>query len=186
MPNPEDFKTDACRDFAAHWRALRGNKAECPTVRDFLGVLNPGTQPYSMIIDVPDAESLKVRLFAAGLAEKAGIDVTNSNLQVFTSTPVIARNLSKACMAVSRQRCGMWSIKRAVTAGGREVAVESVSFPLTPGPNGPPAICTGIDIVERLSTHDTLFKIVSYVSANWIDIGFGIPDIRLELERPGP
>lgn len=183
MPQVPAFRTETCRDFAAHWHAVRGDQQEPPTVKTFLAVLNTKTQPFSMIIDVPDEENLKVRLFAAGLAERAGIDVTNSNLHAFTASPVIAKNLATACMIVSRRRCGMLSVKRAISAKGRELTVESVSFPLLPDSDGPPAICTGIDVVERLSTQDTVFQIVSYVTADWLDLGFGVPDIRLRMEH---
>jgi hypothetical protein len=169
------YATDACRAFDAHWQRLRAGRTAVPSVRDFLDVLNTATQPYSMLIDVVDAETLKVRLFAAGLAEKAGLDVTNQNLHAFALTPQISRNLGLACMGVSRHPCGMGSTKRAITAAGREVTVEMVSFPLAPADGGVPAVCTAKDVVERLSIKEGAVKVVGYLTARWLDVGFGVP-----------
>jgi len=160
---PTGLKTEACRRFAAHWHELRGGSAAAPALKEFLGQFNPTTQPHIMLIDVVSPDQLDVRLFAAGLAEKAGMDVTNMNLSVLATTPEFARSLSRSCMIVSQQRCGMWSIKRAITAGGREVTVETVSFPLSVPDGMPPVICLGIDIVDRLAVRETVLKLVSYV-----------------------
>lgn len=137
-----------------------------------------------MLIDVIAPNQLTVRLFAAGLAEKAGIDLTNLNLSVLAATPEMAQGLSQACMIVSRQRCGMWSIKRATTAGGREVTVETISFPLAVPPGAPPTVCLGIDIVERLAVRETVLKLVSYVEGGLIDLGFGCPQLDIDFEQP--
>lgn len=168
------FRTDHCRSFLAHWQSLRVGDA-LPTLKDYLGKPHPLLQPNVAIKDVVAPGHLNVRLFGTHLVDVAGVDPTGQNLMMFAGSAAMADDLWRFQNAVATFPVGLTSMKRAIGASGRSMAFEDIELPLTPFPGGPPCLVCCLGFVELLDYKDKMFTLLSYTSAAWIDIGFGVP-----------
>jgi hypothetical protein len=172
------FKTACCRRFSEKWHSLRSG-SELPLLRDFLDTPDPVLQPHVILLDAVDEETFRVRLFATRLTEFVGVNLTGTNLYEFFREPRLVKQVQSAVRAVIGQPCGILSTKRAVTSSGANLAVEMLSLPMRPSANGAPVIAAAIDIIERLEPKDNIFGLVQYLSAEWVDIGSGVPKTPL-------
>jgi len=164
------------------WRGLSPD-AGVPSLRDFLTSPDPILQPHMTILDVVDAATLRVRLIGTRLVELAGADLTGSNLFDFVRDPAMAKQLRHASDVVVNQPCGLWSMKRAITMSGHQISIEMLSLPFRPFAGGAPIIAAAVDVTERLHLRDTVFGLVAYLGAEWIDLGHGVPKRQLAESR---
>jgi hypothetical protein len=168
------FGTAICRSYYDKWRAMRAGTG-IPALRDFLADPLPSLQPNMAILDVVDATTLRVRLFATRLADLAGIELTGANILDFAKQGRLVKQVRHAAQIVVTRPCGLLSVKQAASAAGRKVAIEMLALPLAPSAGGSPVIAAAIDVLETLERRDTVFGLLQYVSAEWVDIGHGVP-----------
>ena len=175
--------SSSCRKFADRWQSLRGG-AGIPTLQTYLTNPDPTLQPNTILIDVISSSLLRVRLFATGLVSMGGIDLTGLNLLDFVHTPDTAAEMWKTTHLITKHPCALLSTKLASTASGRHVSIQEISFPVLPFSGGPPCLASGISLIKALDFEDTVFRVVSYTAARWIDVGYGVPDHVVDV-RPG-
>jgi hypothetical protein len=168
------FTTDLCGSFVAHWQSLRVGGA-LPRLQDFLSAPHPVLQPNVAIKDIIPPRVLRIRLFGTGLADVAGVDVTGRNVIDIAATETMAEQLWTLQDAAARHPVGLASTKLCATVSGRNIAVEDVELPLTPFPGGPPCLVCYVAQIETADYQHRTFKLLSYTTARWIDIGWGVP-----------
>ncbi len=172
-----------CRRFAHRWRGLRSDSG-IPTLQTYLTNPDPTLQPNTILIDVISSSLLRVRLFATGLVSMGGIDLTGSNLLDFADSADTATEMWKTTHLITDHPCALLSTKLASTASGRHVSIQEISFPVLPFQGSPPCLVSGISLIKALDFRDTVFRVVSYTEARWIDIGYGIPDHVVDISAP--
>lgn len=168
------FRTELNRAFHAHWQSLRVGDA-LPTLKDFLGRPQPHLQPHIVIKDILPTKNIRVRLHGTRLVELAGEDLTGQDLLDYADTPEMAEDLWCFQRSIVDHRVGLTVLKNTVTSSERDLTFEEVSLPVEGFPGGPPCVIGSVVLMEAINTNDTVSHLLAYSSANWIDLGWGVP-----------
>ena len=171
--------TSSSQRFLSHWQAI--GRGEVPHLRDYLGVLDTVLQPHMILLDLVAPDMIRFRLMANALAELIGIDLTGQNFCQFNTDPELSGQIWRAGCTVVATPCGLQSQKLGFTGAGRQVTIEMMSLPFRPFAGGPPAIGCSIEIVEKHDYRDRVCGLVGYRSAEWVDLGHGVPAERLNV-----
>ncbi|GEM_PF-1206345 len=166
--------TESCRAFYQSWNDLREN-GEIPHTRAFLDQHAPRLMPNAFILELTE-EGPVIRFMGTALVELWGGDYTN---KVFGGD--LSEQATISLRANSRhvveQPCGMVEVSEFVARSGLSFQMEAVLLPLTVDLDRPPRFCSFSQLIDPLDGHqDGVAKYKNKQKANWIDVGFGVPD----------
>jgi hypothetical protein len=164
-----------CRAFIAHWQALRAAGELVPLSRDFLDRPNGKLQPYVSFNDLHADGSDVLSLYAAGLVDLWGRDLTGLPMKAFLKPDAVER-LGGDLRAVADHPCGAWEVTSFTTSRGRRVTAEIVTLPLAVEKSGTLRLARYHRQVEKLATTERIAGALKALRREWLDVGAGVPD----------
>jgi len=136
------------------------------------------------MIDLHDSGDITVRLMGTSTAEMWGADLTGIELRsTFRAVPV--ELVYDAYRKLPAHKCGLLEYTVVRNARGRIGRAETMALPLINGP-GRPGIAVAVtqylseSLPSPLEQDDAKIGILAVEHRQWLDLGFGIPDIPLE------
>lgn len=167
------FSVEA-RSFIDHWIVLRGETKQVATLRAFLDRVNPELQPFVSFNDVNDDGSDVISLYAAGLADMWGRDLTGLAMADFLAPDIVVRMRADLSTA-ARQPCGLWEVASFTTSGKRRVTAEIVTLPLAVERPGVMRLARFHRQIDKLAAVEHVTGVVMSLDKRWFDIGAGLP-----------
>ncbi|MEQ8735861.1 MAG: hypothetical protein RIC29_13125 [Rhodospirillaceae bacterium] len=161
------------RLFLSHWMDLRGVEALLPTSEAFLDKPNPLFAPNILVLDVFD-DDLIIRLQATELVERWGVDLTGQSM-FNASLPMNKPDMLKNVERLMQQPCGLLSVHKTETSGGRKLIIETLGLPLSTPARKSPRMVNYSWLIDPLEDGEHSEKVTVYERQEWIDIGAGIP-----------
>ncbi len=173
MEEDNPIRTEQCRAFYEHWRALGSNDL-LPHTRDFVDRPDPALIPFVVILDVTERGPV-FRFMGTALVELWGRDQTNTIFGAGLPEPAI-QAMRGNCEGIAMHPCGMIEVAEFISPSGRSFQMESIMLPLAVDDGRPPRLCSfcqPLDDVDEFEDKGSRYKTKQRVS--WIDLGFGIP-----------
>lgn len=167
-------------EFYDYWESGREAGA-LPRAEKFdLLALTPWLADISLL-DVLGPENYLCRFAGTALVERLGFDMSQKNIFEFQSNAT--RDLTRACyQAVVNQPSGAIARYTNHYSSGRSGVVRTLYLPLAAPEGGHPRIACMTRRAEEAGYATPIEKSVSgtdILDLMWIDIGFGIPNIKL-------
>ncbi|MBY0511777.1 MAG: hypothetical protein K2P94_16685 [Rhodospirillaceae bacterium] len=159
--------------FAAHWRSMREG-AIMPTSERFLDQPSARFAANSYILDLTD-EGAMVRYQGAELIERWMRDFTGKELHEGRHPTFKARSIANMHQ-VAGVPCGYVVRLTFSTSTGRKMRSNLLQLPLGAKPGRPPRIVCLASLEEARAYDETVAKYLETHSADWVDLGAGLPD----------
>ncbi len=163
-----------------YWESVREPNAPLPADKFDLLALTPWLADICLL-DVLGPDNYLCRFAGTALVERLGFDMSQKNIFTFQSDTT--RDLTRAAyQAVVNQPCGAISRYANHYSSGRSGVVRTFYLPLAAPQGGNPRIACMTRREEDATYATPIEQSVSgtdILDLTWIDIGFGIPDIKV-------
>jgi hypothetical protein len=162
--------------FLKHWKSLRSEGELLTTSEAYLDSPNPLFAANTLILDVyPD--DIIIRLQATELVERWGKDLTGHSM-FDAPLPMQRQDMMTNVGRLLRQPCGLLSVNKTRTSGGRSLLVETFGIPLGVAPGRPTRMLNYSWLSDPVTEGEHSEAVAAYEKQEWIDIGAGVPNER--------
>lgn len=159
--------------FLEYWTGLRMEGEIVPSSQTFLDNPDPQLAPNVLVLDVyPD--DIIIRLQATEIVERWGMDLTGESM-FKAPLPMNRRDMMDNVHKLTAQPCGLRSVNKTQTSGGRAIAVETFGLPLAVPPDRPLRMVNYAWIMTPMTEGEHSEAVSEYEVQAWIDIGAGVP-----------
>jgi hypothetical protein len=165
------FETEEAKRFFAAWQAMRTGDA-LPHYRTVFQHLPNDLLPRIMIIEQMTLESYIARFMGTRFAELWHQDLTGQDA-FSAASPKVAAAARRNVTHVLTKPCGIVTVGSFSLRVRTELALETVSLPVTNDPGRPARTVTFVqEIIRPLSRSEDRPDVAQ---RQWIDLGFGVP-----------
>lgn len=175
MPQPFPRSSESLA-FERIWTAAKGEAAFPARSAIELKSFAKFASQMAIIEPHPTALSLPFRLCGSGFFDIIGFDLTGMDYLDLVN-PEIKEGAYRSVMACLRQPCGLWQRTPAQTDGGAEYFFEYTILPLAKNAPDADHIIILVTRETRSGEKPTVKRIEHSTVWQWIDLGFGVPDL---------
>ena len=158
--------------FVDHWKALCEG-ATIPSLSRYLDNPYIAGQSWTIIIDVDDAASQKIRFLGTGIIDFFGPEHTGENFLAVISKAALP-NFIKTHIEVPRIPCGMLHTSECRTSRGASVELAAVCLPLA-RQNGGRCVMWFLEPLRHLGFGECGLEVERVTDERWLDLGSGVP-----------
>ena len=169
-----DFVSPNSSELLAYWQSQRQG-SRLPASEDFFDHVPPNLAPSLILFEII-GEALIVRFLGTQLVERWGKDLTGKNWLDFNAqvNPV---SLRSNFLMLNQHPCGGTALGGFVTSTGRNLNVETSSYPLGVRANRTPRVICGTFSLEALGYDEHSRGWSPPRTLQWVDVGFGVPAV---------
>lgn len=167
-----DFQSPHSAEILSYWQSLRTG-AGIPTTEDFFDHVPARIAPYLILFECIDND-LIVRLIGTQLDERWGGNMTGQSWPS-VNPHLKAANIISNFMTLHDHPCGACAHGGFMTSSGRNMSVETISFPLAVRNGRPPRVISGSFTLQSLDFDEYSRGRMAPRTVEWVDLGFGVP-----------
>ena len=170
-----EFQSPHSADLMAYWQKARSGRA-MPATEDFFDHVPAALAalaPLLILFECTNAD-LIMRYVGTMVVERWGQNMTGESWPRHNSH-LNASHLLANFALLQAQPCAAHALSAFVTCAGRNLSIETVSFPLSVREGRPPRIISGTFTLEALGHNEHSQGWMPPRAIRWIDVGFGIP-----------
>ena len=164
------------KSFLDYWLSLRAPGELAVSSRSFLDNPNPLFAANVLVLDVYD-DDIVIRLQATDIVERWDMDLTGESM-FKAPLPMNRSEMMTNVHRLIRQPCGLRSVNKTRTSGGRAITMETFGLPLTVEENRPSRMINYTWVMDALGEGEHSQAVSEYDLQEWIDIGAGTPSER--------
>ncbi len=159
--------------FLEYWLSLRAPDELVVPSQSFLDNPNPIFATNVLVLDVYE-DDIVIRLQATGIVERWGADLTGESM-FKAPLPMNRPEMMNNVYRLISHPCGLRSVNKTRTSGGRAIAVETFGLPLAVDENKPSRMINYAWIMDSMGEGEHSEEVSEYEVQAWIDIGAGTP-----------
>jgi len=172
MPDFRHSNTERLYDY---WRSLADGNP--PNYRLWDPIKIPQLMPFVTIFELNSDNEFVHRFAGTGACDFVGVELTGLLLKDFFPTPEAYAISEQNMRTMLAMPCGRVSVYVVRSASGHECLAEFLTLPIDREDGASDRLIVYMAILETHGFGKAIPEASQYVEADWIDLGFGVPEM---------
>lgn len=169
------FRHSDTERFYEYWRSLADGKP--PHFRLWDPIQIPKLMPNLLILEANADNDFVYRFAGTAVCDFVGEELTGRLMKDFFPSPEAYATVENVHRTLLEVPCGQLASYLLRTTSGRESISEIVILPMCGADGVPDRLVVCMAILEEYGFGDSTPEVSQNLSAEWIDLGFGVPEL---------